>query len=120
MFRKNLNVLVHLINFRRAAYLCASVDLLPYSHGNRENVDPVRTRKLLLTAREIRKLSRATETTGMTLVPTRAYLRGGWVKIEIAVARGKKTHDKRESTRKREMQREMDRERGSRGARTGS
>jgi SsrA-binding protein len=86
----------------------------PYTHGNRENVDPVRTRKLLLNSREIRKLSRETETTGMTIVPTRAYLKNGWVKIEVAVARGKKTYDKRESTRKREMQREMDRARGAR------
>jgi SsrA-binding protein len=85
----------------------------PYTHGNRENVEPVRTRKLLLNSREIRKLSRLTETTGMTLVATRAYLKNGFVKIEIAVARGKKMHDKRESTREREMQREMDRARGA-------
>jgi SsrA-binding protein len=86
----------------------------PYTHGNRENVDPVRTRKLLLNSREIRKLSRETETTGMTIIATKAYLKNGFVKIEIAVARGKKMHDKRESTRKKEMQREIDRARGAR------
>lgn len=86
----------------------------PYAQGNRENVDPERPRKLLLNAREIRKLARATETTGLTIVPLRVYLRNGWIKVEIAVARGKKLHDKRETTRKREIEREMARAKGSR------
>ena len=86
----------------------------PYSHGNRENPDPRRTRKLLLHAREIRKLARATENTGMTIVPLAAFLSHGYVKIEIAVARGKKLHDKRDSKRRQEMQREIDRESGRR------
>ncbi len=94
--------------------LLHNAHISPYKHGNRENVDPVRTRKLLLNAREIRKLIKETETTGMTIVPTRAYVKNGWVKIELAVAKGKKFHDKREATRKREMQREMDRARGAR------
>lgn len=87
----------------------------PYAEGNRENVDPRRTRKLLLRAREIRKLARATETTGMTIVATRMYLKQGWIKIELAVAQGKKLHDKREATRKKEADREMARARGMRG-----
>lgn len=87
----------------------------PYAQGNRENVDPVRTRKLLLTSRELRKLARATETTGMTIVPTRMYLKAGWIKIELAVAKGKRLHDKRETTRLREMDREMARARSVRG-----
>ncbi len=87
----------------------------PYAEGNRENVDPVRTRKLLLRAREIRKLARATETTGMTIVATRMYLKQGWIKIELAVAQGKKLYDKREATRKKEAEREMARARGLRG-----
>ena len=81
----------------------------PYTHGNRENVDPVRVRKLLLHAREIRKLARETESGGTTLVPTRLYLKGGRIKLEIALARGKRLHDKRESKRRKEQEREIER-----------
>ena len=78
----------------------------PYSHGNRENHDPVRTRKLLLHKREIEKLEEETATQGMTLVVTRIYLRNGRIKIEIGVARGKKLYDKRETEMKRTIERE--------------
>jgi SsrA-binding protein len=91
-----------------------NLHISPYAQGNRENVDPVRTRKLLLRAREIRKLAKATETTSLTIVPTRMYLKDGWIKVELAVAKGKKLHDKRESKRKREVEREMARARGAR------
>jgi len=91
-----------------------NLHISPYAQGNRENVDPVRTRKLLLRAREIRKLAKATETTSLTIVPTRMYLKDGWIKIELAVAKGKKLHDKRESKRKQEVEREMARARGVR------
>jgi SsrA-binding protein len=84
----------------------------PYSQGGRDNPDPVRTRKLLLHAAEIRKLARATEAGGMTLVPTRLFLKGGRIKIEIALARGKKTYDKRAASRREEAEREMARLRG--------
>jgi len=84
-----------------------------YLPASRENADPVRTRKLLLHAREIHKLDRATQSSGMTLVPTRMYLKGGRVKVEIAVAKGKKTYDKREAGRKEEARREMERARGA-------
>ena len=86
----------------------------PYLQAGRDNADPIRTRKLLLHAREIRKLSKATETAGMALVPTRLYLKNGKIKIEIALARGKKLYDKRESLRKREVEREIERAGGSR------
>jgi SsrA-binding protein len=89
----------------------------PYAQGNRENHEPMRTRKLLLHAREIRKLARETVTTGLTLVATRMYLKNGRIKVELAVARGKKLHDKRETSRKREVEREMARARGSRSLR---
>jgi SsrA-binding protein len=79
----------------------------PYTQGGRDNPDPVRTRKLLLHAREIRKLARATEAGGMTLVPTKLYLKGGRIKIEIALAKGKKPFDKRAASRKDEAEREM-------------
>jgi SsrA-binding protein len=86
----------------------------PYSHGNRENHEPVRPRKLLLHAGEIRKLGRETESSGVTLVPTKLYVRNGRIKVEIAVGRGKKLHDKREASRKRDMDREMERATGRR------
>ncbi len=89
----------------------------PYTHGNRENHEPLRVRKLLLHAREIRKLSRETDSGGVTIVPTRMYLKRGRIKVELALARGKRQHDKREDKRKREAEREMARARGVRAAR---
>lgn len=78
----------------------------PYSHGNRENHEPLRTRKLLLHKREIGRLEEAAAKQGMTLVATRAYLKNGRVKIEVGVARGKKLYDKRETEMKRTVERE--------------
>lgn len=77
-----------------------------YSHGNRENHDPVRTRKLLLHRREIERLEESATIKGMTLVVTRVYLKGGRVKFEIGVARGKKLYDKRETEMRRTLERE--------------
>ena len=78
----------------------------PYSHGNRENHEPLRTRKLLLHRREIGRLEEASVKQGMTLVATRVYLKNGRIKLEVGVARGKKMYDKRET----EMRRTIDRE----------
>lgn len=78
----------------------------PYSHGNRENHEPLRERKLLLHRREIDKLEEAATTKGMTLVITRVYLKRGRVKFEIGVARGKKLYDKRETEMRRTVERE--------------
>jgi SsrA-binding protein len=78
----------------------------PYSHGNRENHEPLRTRKLLLHKREIQKLEKETTVKGMTLVITRIYLKNGRIKFEVGVAKGKKLFDKRET----EMNRTIDKE----------
>ena len=78
----------------------------PYAHGNRENHDPLRTRKLLLHRREIEKLDQAAAIQGMTLVVTRVYLKGRRIKFEIGLAKGKKLYDKRET----ELRRLVDRE----------
>jgi SsrA-binding protein len=78
----------------------------PYTYGNRENHDPTRTRKLLLHRQEIRKLIGKTQEKGLTLVPLRVYLKRGRVKVELGLARGKKTHDKRETERTKEADRE--------------
>lgn len=78
----------------------------PYSHGNRENHEPVRRRKLLMHRAEIDKLLGKTREKGLSLIPTRIYLKNGKIKCELAVARGKKLHDKRETERTREMEAE--------------
>lgn len=78
----------------------------PYSHGNRENHDPLRTRKLLLHKREILKLEKETTVKGMTLVITRIYLKNGRIKFEVGVAKGKKLYDKRETEMKRTIEKE--------------
>ena len=85
-----------------------------YSHGNIMNHLPVRKRKLLLHKSEINKLLSDTREKGLTLIPTKLYLKAGRIKIEIAVAKGKKFHDKREATRAREMQAEARAEMGRR------
>ena len=72
-----------------------------YSHGNRENHPPVRNRKLLLHRREIDKLQGQTREKGLALIPTKIYLKNGRIKCELALARGKKLHDKRETERAR-------------------
>jgi SsrA-binding protein len=78
----------------------------PYTHGNRQNHEPTRTRKLLLQRKEIRKLIGKTQEKGLTLVPIRVYLKRGLIKIELGVARGKKLYDKRETERRKESDRE--------------
>ena len=83
-----------------------NVHISPYSHGNRENHDPKRTRKLLLHRSEIDRLEGRAQEKGLTLVPTKMYFKNGRIKIELAVAKGKKLYDKRETERKREADRE--------------
>lgn len=77
-----------------------------YSHGNLMNHAPVRKRKLLLHRAEIEKLRVETREKGLTIVPTKLYLKAGKIKVEIAVGKGKKFHDKREAVKAREMQAE--------------
>ena len=72
-----------------------------YSHGNRENHPPIRNRKLLLHRREIDKLLLETRDKGLALIPTKLYLKGGKIKCEFAIAKGKKLHDKRRRSGKR-------------------
>jgi SsrA-binding protein len=91
----------------------------PYSHGNRENHDPLRTRKLLLHRREIDKMDEAAATQGMTLQPTRIYLKNGRIKIEVGVARGKKLYDKRETEMRRTIERETRQQLKERDGRSG-
>jgi SsrA-binding protein len=78
----------------------------PYSHGNLNNHDPLRERKLLLHHDEIIRLDRRRRLSGLTLIPLRLYLKRGRVKVELATARGKKLYDKRESIKRRDLDRE--------------
>lgn len=82
--------------------------IAPYSHGNIWNHDPLRQRKLLLHHHELQKLYGAIIQKGMSLIPTKIYLKKGRAKIEIALGKGKKKHDKREDLKKRAAEREMD------------
>ncbi len=87
-----------------------NVHISPYGTASDYfNHDPRRTRKLLLHKGEIRKLIGKVEQQGLTLVPLKMYLKGSWVKIEIALGKGKKLHDKREDERRREDKRDMER-----------
>lgn len=83
-----------------------NVHISPYSHGNRENHEPVRRRKLLLHREQIDKLAKKALEKGLTVIPTKIYLKNGLVKCELAVGKGKKLHDKREAERKRETEAE--------------
>ncbi|MET0372262.1 MAG: SsrA-binding protein SmpB [Sphingobium sp.] len=81
-----------------------------YSHGNRENHTPKRPRKLLLHEREIAKMQGAVERKGMTLVPLMIYFNGqGRAKVELALAKGKQNHDKRETIKARDWKRDQQR-----------
>ena len=92
------------------------MNISPYKEGNRFNVDPVRPRRLLLHKKEIRKLIGATTQDGMTIVPVQMYINErGLAKVEIALAKGKKNYDKRESIAKRDAKRNMDRAMRRRG-----
>lgn len=81
----------------------------PYAHGNRENHDPTRPRKLLLHRREINKIIDELNQKKLTAVPTKLYLKDGRAKVEIALARGKQKHDKRADLAKKDDQRRMER-----------
>jgi SsrA-binding protein len=85
------------------------IHIPPYQPASRENHDPERPRKLLVHRRELDRLAVRTNERGLTLVPTRIYFSGSHAKVEIALARGKSIYDKRETLRKREQQREIQR-----------
>ncbi|QOV22075.1 SsrA-binding protein SmpB [Anabaenopsis elenkinii] len=87
-----------------------NVHISPYTaSGQYFNHEPRRTRKLLLHRQEIRKLIGKVEQQGLTLVPLKMYMKRGWVKVSIGLGKGKKVHDKRESLKKRQDQRDMQR-----------
>jgi SsrA-binding protein len=95
------------------AWIC-KMHIGPYEMANRENHEPFRRRKMLLSRREIRKILPKIEERGLTLVPMKIYFKRGLVKIEMGLGRGKKLHDKRDSKAKQDVQRRISKELGRR------
>lgn len=85
-----------------------NMHISPYEKGNINNVDPIRTRKLLLNRKEISKLIGTIQQKGLSIVPLSLYFKGSHVKLQLGVARGKKLYDKREDIAKRDAQRHME------------
>jgi SsrA-binding protein len=94
------------VEFRGGELFLVGCRIGPYSHGNIQNHDEERTRKLLLHKREILKLGGKATERGYTIIPLRAYYKNGKVKVEIGLARGKKSHDKRESIKRKDIERD--------------
>ncbi len=86
-----------------------NMHISPYDFGNRENHDPLRPRKLLLHKGEIRRLIGKTQEKGLTLIPLTLYIKSGYAKVELALAKGKRIYDKREDLKKRQVDREIQR-----------
>jgi SsrA-binding protein len=96
------------VEFRDGQAYLVGAHISHYSHGNRENHEPERPRRLLLKKREIEKLFGRTLLQGFTVVPLSVYLKGNWVKVEIALAQGKKLYDKRAALRQKTLDREAE------------
>ena len=96
------------VSFDHGEAFLVGTHISPYSHGNLQNHEPERKRKLLLHRREIDKLFGQVVEKGLTVVPLRLYFKKGRIKAEIAVVRGKKLFDKRESEKRRELDREAE------------
>ncbi|HEY9421551.1 MAG TPA: SsrA-binding protein SmpB [Thermoanaerobaculia bacterium] len=96
------------IDFKDGQAYLVGAHISHYSHGNRENHEPEAVRKLLLRKREIDRLFGRTQLKGLTVVPLSVYLKGNWIKVELALAQGKKLYDKREAEKTRELDREAE------------
>jgi SsrA-binding protein len=94
------------IIFKKGECFLFGAHVSPYAHGNRENHEPERTRKLLLHRREIEKLATQVSEKGLSVVPLRVYFKGNRIKVEIAVVRGKKLFDKRDTEKAKVADRE--------------
>lgn len=97
------------VTIKNGEVFVVGMHVSPYKEGNIFNVDPLRERKLLLNKREILRLNQEVQLKGMTLVPISLYEKSGRVKMELAVARGKKLYDKRESIKEKDIKRNLER-----------
>ncbi len=96
-------------NIKGGEIFLVSAHISVYDQGNINNHEPTRTRKLLLNKREIRKLIGKVKEKGLTLIPLKLYFKNGKVKVELALAKGKKVYDKRETIAKRDLKRDQER-----------
>ena len=96
-------------SIRNGEVFLQNVHISPFEQGNIFNHDPLRTRKLLLHKKQIKYLIEETKTTGVTLVPLKVYLKNGVAKVLIGLAKGKKSYDKRDALKQKDMEREIDR-----------
>lgn len=103
------------VRIRNGEAWLLEANIAEYPYGNRENHEPTRPRKLLLHRREINRLAGKLQGTSLTVIPTRLYLKNGLAKVEIALARGKRSYDKRADLSKRDAQRQMERAMKQRG-----
>ena len=97
------------VNIKNGEAFVYGMHISPYEHGNIFNKDPLRTRKLLLNRREINKLLGYISQKGLSLVPTKLYFKGNFVKLEIGIGKGKKLYDKREDMAKKDAERKIQR-----------
>lgn len=97
------------VTIHNGSALLTNVHISSYVQGNQFNVDPLRTRQLLLHKREIRILEKAAQEQGVTIIPLKVYLKHGFAKVLIGIGRGKKKYDKREDIKKRDQERELSR-----------
>ncbi|MEM7482626.1 MAG: SsrA-binding protein SmpB [Acidobacteriota bacterium] len=96
------------VDVRNGEAWLVGAHISPYSHGNRQNHPADRDRKLLLSRRELDRIYGRTQLKGQTAIPLSVYLRGNWLKLEVALAQGKKHYDKRETVKKRILDREAE------------
>ena len=99
-----INIKDTYVNIKNGETFVYGINISPYEFGNRFNLDPLRTRKLLLNRREIDKLFGMIQTKGMSLVPISMYFKGNKVKLEIGIGKGKKLYDKREDLAKKDAE----------------
>ncbi len=97
------------VNIKNGEAFVYGMHISPYEHGNIFNKDPLRNRKLLLNRREINKLLGYISQKGLSLVPTKLYFKGNFVKLEIGIGKGKKLYDKREDMAKKDAERKIQR-----------
>ena len=101
--------------FKEGEVWISGLHITPYSHARIEEQDPTRERKLLLHAREIKKLGQKVQERGYTLVPLRIYFKRGLAKVELGLGKGKNLYDKREDMKKKDAKRDMERQIAARG-----
>lgn len=106
----NVNLVDSFVEIRGGEPWLMSLYIAPFKHGNRNNHEPTRPRKLLLHSKEIDQISRGLEAKGLTVIPLELYFSRGLAKCKIALARGKKMHDKRASIQEKDTKREIARE----------